>query len=52
MTSATSELMVEKILRAALSQMGSSVGCAEGPLTGGKQLPTIDATRLLMLSAS
>ena len=34
MTQATSELMVERAFRAALSQMGSHVGCAKGPVTG------------------
>ncbi|OTA52154.1 DUF917-domain-containing protein [Hypoxylon sp. EC38] len=31
---ATSDLQVERILRAALSQMGSGVGCADPPVTG------------------
>jgi DUF917 family protein len=34
MTKATSELQVERSFRAALSQMGSHVGCAKGPITG------------------
>lgn len=34
MTSATSDLQVERALRAALSQMGSHTGCAEAPLSG------------------
>ncbi|KAN0112468.1 DUF917 domain containing protein [Hyaloscypha variabilis] len=34
MTHATSELMVERAFRAALSQMGSHVGCAKGPVSG------------------
>ncbi|KAH8687733.1 hypothetical protein BGZ60DRAFT_522381 [Tricladium varicosporioides] len=34
MTQAKSELMVERAFRAALSQMGSHVGCAKGPITG------------------
>jgi DUF917 family protein len=34
MTQAKSELMVERAFRAALSQMGSHVGCAKGPVTG------------------
>jgi DUF917 family protein len=34
MTKARSELMVERAFRAALSQMGSHVGCAKGPITG------------------
>jgi DUF917 family protein len=34
MTQATSELMVERVFRAALSQMGSHVGCAKGPVSG------------------
>ncbi|KAF8849050.1 DUF917-domain-containing protein [Acephala macrosclerotiorum] len=34
MTQAKSELMVEKAFRAALSQMGSHVACAKGPVTG------------------
>jgi DUF917 family protein len=34
MTQAKSELMVEKAFRAALSQMGSHVACAKGPITG------------------
>ncbi|RDW95217.1 DUF917-domain-containing protein [Coleophoma crateriformis] len=34
MTKATSDLMVERVFRAGLSQLGSSVGCAEGPVTG------------------
>ena len=34
MTKAKSELMVERAFRAALSQMGSHVGCAKGPVSG------------------
>jgi DUF917 family protein len=34
MTKARSEVMVERAFRAALSQMGSHVGCAKGPITG------------------
>ena len=34
MTRAKSELMVERAFRAALSQMGSHVGCAKGPISG------------------
>lgn len=34
MTKAKSELMVERAFRAALSQMGSHVACAKGPVTG------------------
>lgn len=34
MTKATSEVMVERAFRAALSQMGSHVGCAKGPISG------------------
>ncbi|RDW94463.1 actin-like ATPase [Coleophoma crateriformis] len=34
MTEATSELMVERAFRAALSTMGSHVACAKGPITG------------------
>jgi DUF917 family protein len=34
MTQAKSEVMVERAFRAALSQMGSHVGCAKGPVTG------------------
>ncbi|ROV90975.1 hypothetical protein VSDG_07718 [Cytospora chrysosperma] len=36
MTSATSDLQVERALRAALSQMGSHTGCAEAPLSGAE----------------
>ncbi|KAF3770679.1 hypothetical protein M406DRAFT_271925 [Cryphonectria parasitica EP155] len=36
MTKATSDLQVERALRAALSQMGSHTGCAEGPVTGAE----------------
>ena len=36
MTKATSDLMVERVFRAGLSQLGSAVGCAEGPISGGK----------------
>ncbi|KAI3394037.1 hypothetical protein diail_3302 [Diaporthe ilicicola] len=36
MTSATSDLQVERALRAALSQMGSHTGCAESPLSGAE----------------
>lgn len=36
MPSATSDLKVEQIIRAALSQMGSHVGCADGPVTGAE----------------
>lgn len=38
MTKATSDLMVERVFRAGLSQLGSSVGCAEGPVTGGEHV--------------
>jgi len=34
MTKAKSELMVERAFRAALSTMGSHVGCAKGPVSG------------------
>lgn len=34
MTQAKSELMVKRAFRAALSQMGSHVGCAKGPVSG------------------
>jgi DUF917 family protein len=34
MTQAKSELMVERAFRAALSQMGSHVGCAKAPVSG------------------
>lgn len=33
---ATSDLKVEQVIRAALSQMGSHVGCADGPVTGAE----------------
>jgi DUF917 family protein len=36
MPTATSDLKVEQVIRAALSQMGSSVGCADGPVTGAE----------------
>ncbi|ROW08718.1 hypothetical protein VPNG_06414 [Cytospora leucostoma] len=36
MTSATSDLQVERALRAAVSQMGSHTGCAEAPLSGAE----------------
>ena len=36
MTKATSDLQVEKIIRASLAQMGSSVGCADAPVTGAE----------------
>lgn len=36
MPTATSDLQVERILRAALSQMGSSVGMADPPVTGSE----------------
>ncbi|KAH8905280.1 DUF917-domain-containing protein [Coniochaeta sp. PMI_546] len=36
MTKATSDLQVEKVIRASLSQMGSSVGCADPPVTGAE----------------
>ena len=36
MPKATSDLQVERILRAALSQMGSSVGAADAPVTGAE----------------
>ncbi|KAG9741562.1 DUF917-domain-containing protein, partial [Aureobasidium melanogenum] len=36
MPTAVSDLAVERIIRAALSQMGSHVGCAEGPVTGAE----------------
>lgn len=36
MTKATSDLQVERALRAAISQMGSHAGCAEGPVSGAE----------------
>ncbi|UKZ78991.1 hypothetical protein TrVFT333_006742 [Trichoderma virens FT-333] len=33
---ATSDLQVERVLRAGLSQMGSQTGCADSPVTGGE----------------
>lgn len=36
MTRATSDLQVERALRAALSQMGSHTGCAEGAVSGAE----------------
>lgn len=36
MLSATSEKMIERAFRAALSEMGSSVACAKGPCSGKK----------------
>jgi N-methylhydantoinase A/oxoprolinase/acetone carboxylase beta subunit/DUF917 family protein len=36
MTSATSDLQVERALRAAISQMGSHAGCAEAPVSGAE----------------
>jgi len=36
MPKASSDLQVERILRAALSQMGSHTGCAESPVTGAE----------------
>lgn len=36
MRKATSDLNVERITRAAVSQMGSSAGCAEAPVTGAE----------------
>ncbi|KAF2705401.1 hypothetical protein K504DRAFT_537457 [Pleomassaria siparia CBS 279.74] len=33
---ATSDLKVEQIIRAALSQMGSHIACADGPVTGAE----------------
>lgn len=36
MTKATSDLQVERALRAAVSQMGSHTGCAEGPVSGAE----------------
>ncbi|KAL7805831.1 hypothetical protein V8C44DRAFT_220408 [Trichoderma aethiopicum] len=36
MPKATSDLAVERILRAALAQMGSHTGCAESPVTGAE----------------
>lgn len=36
MTRATSDLQVERALRAALSTMGSHTGCAEGPVSGAE----------------
>lgn len=36
MPTATSDLKVEQVVRAALSQMGSAVGCADGPVTGAE----------------
>lgn len=29
---------MERVFRAALSELGSHVGCADGPITGGKFL--------------
>ncbi|KAH9902049.1 DUF917-domain-containing protein [Xylariomycetidae sp. FL2044] len=36
MPKATSDLQVERVLRAALSQMGSHTGCADAPVTGAE----------------
>ncbi|KAF7557752.1 hypothetical protein G7Z17_g364 [Cylindrodendrum hubeiense] len=36
MPKATSDLQVERVIRAALSQMGSHTGCAEAPVTGAE----------------
>ncbi|KAF2728931.1 hydantoinase [Polyplosphaeria fusca] len=36
MPRSTSDLKVEQVIRAALSQMGSSVGCADAPVTGAE----------------
>ncbi|KAF2791792.1 hydantoinase [Melanomma pulvis-pyrius CBS 109.77] len=36
MPAATSDLKVEQIIRVALSQMGSHVACADGPVTGAE----------------
>lgn len=36
MPTAISDLKVEQVIRAALAQMGSSVGCADGPVTGAE----------------
>jgi DUF917 family protein len=36
MPTATSDLKVEQVIRAALSQMGSAIGCADGPVTGAE----------------
>lgn len=36
MPKATSDLTVERVFRAGLSQLGSHVGCAEGPVTGAE----------------
>ncbi|KAF2118207.1 hypothetical protein BDV96DRAFT_488522 [Lophiotrema nucula] len=36
MPRATSDLKVEQVIRAALSQMGSHVGCADAPVTGAE----------------
>ena len=36
MPTATSDLKVEQVIRSALSQMGSSVGTADAPVTGGE----------------
>jgi DUF917 family protein len=36
MPTATSDLKVEQVIRAALAQMGSHVGCADGPVTGAE----------------
>jgi DUF917 family protein len=36
MPTATSDLKVEQVIRAALSQMGSHIGCADGPVTGAE----------------
>lgn len=36
MPTATSDLKVEQVIRAALSEMGSHVGCADGPVTGAE----------------
>ncbi|KAK0658398.1 Hydantoin utilization protein A [Lasiodiplodia hormozganensis] len=36
MTKATSDETVERVFRAALSELGSHVGCADGPITGAE----------------
>lgn len=50
MTKATSDLTVERAFRAALSQLGSHVGCAEGPVTGCKSLTLTPAKKAKTLT--
>ncbi|KAB5545769.1 hypothetical protein GE09DRAFT_1224720 [Coniochaeta sp. 2T2.1] len=46
MTKATSDLQVERVFRAGLSQLGSAVGCADDPTTGAEKKRWVEVERV------